>query len=44
LNGRATAGAEDRPPIDTTGLKAENMFFPSRLTGLFRGRGKSTDT
>ena len=43
LNGRATAGDEDRPPIDTTGLKAENMFFPSRLTGLFRGRGKSTD-
>jgi prephenate dehydrogenase len=43
LNGRATVGDEERPPVDTTGLKAENMFLPSKLTGLFRGRGKSTD-
>jgi prephenate dehydrogenase len=43
LSGRASEGGETPAQVDTSSMRAENLFIGSRLGGLLRGRGKEKD-
>jgi prephenate dehydrogenase len=44
LSGRAAAGGASSQPIDTSDMRPQNLFIPSRLGSLIRGRGEGKKT